>query len=194
MKQPGTTAKHAGTTKHHAGASKKPGKHDASGSASPKHHPHHESAHEKKLRHHDAVVKRHEHKTTEHKSRKLALPGAVACCSAEALAASLRLAGHPVSGSDVYALYRATARGDDDGATILATLKAASTFGLAGVRLVGLRAVPVSSPHVVVGGELPGSHALYFERGRAWSWGAPLDLSRFPDWEPEEAWELRWAL
>jgi hypothetical protein len=66
--------------------------------------------------------------------RKLALGEAVACCAAEALAASLRLAGHPVTDAEVVNLYRHTASGDDEGATILATLEAASAFGLAGMR------------------------------------------------------------
>ena len=43
--------------------------------------------------------------------RQLALAGGVACCSAEALAASLRLTGHPVSDADVLTLYRRTADG-----------------------------------------------------------------------------------
>lgn len=193
MKQPGTTKKHSGTAKHapakakHTPAKKAtkhtPAKQPAHHKAAPAHHatPHHPSTHNPKGPKQPAA-----------KTRKLALSGAVACCSVEALAASLRLVGHPVSGSDVYRLYRAISRSDDAGATILATLKAASTFGLAGMRLADFRAVPVSSPHVVVGGELPGSHALYQERGRAWSWGAPLDLTGFPGWEPEEAWEVFW--
>jgi hypothetical protein len=71
-----------------------------------------------------------------HPKRKLALGEGVACCSAEALAASLRLAGHAVSDADVLALYWLTASGADDGATILATLEAAQEHGLAGVRPV----------------------------------------------------------
>jgi hypothetical protein len=201
VKQPGTTKKHAGTSKH--GAAGKHGSTPGKGSAK-KHTPVHESAHERKLRAADAKAKALHHVPSNHnpagpkqpqgKSRKLALGSAVACCSAESLAASLRLAGQPVYGSDVYALHRLIARGDDDGATILATLKAASTFGLAGVRLAGFQAVPVSSPQAILGGELPGSHAIYAERGRVWSWGAPLDMTWFPDWEPEEAWRVWWSL
>jgi hypothetical protein len=84
----------------------------------------------------------HRHKAPKHKKakkpvrRKLALGEGVACCSAEALAASLRLAGVPVGDEDVLALYWRTAADADAGATISATLEAASEFGLAGVRLV----------------------------------------------------------
>jgi len=74
------------------------------------------------------------HRARHHPKRKLALAEGVACCSAEALAASLRLAGHAVSDADVLALYWLTASGAGDGATILATLEAAQEHGLAGVR------------------------------------------------------------
>jgi hypothetical protein len=198
MKQPGTTKKHAGTSKH--GAS---GKHGSGKTSAKKHTPVHESAHERKLRAADAKAKQAHHVSSTHnpagpkqpkaKTRGLSLSGAVSCCAAEALAASLRLAGWPVSGSDVYALYRGTAGSDEDGADILATLRAASTLGLAGKRPTGFRAVPVSSPLAILGGELPGSHALYVANGYVWSWGVPLDLkSQFPGWEPEEAWEVLW--
>jgi hypothetical protein len=98
------------------------------------------------------------HSPRKHKpppKRKLALGEAVACCSAEALAASLRLAGQRVTDADVLALYSYTASDPDEGATIEATLEAASEFGLAGVRLTsfGLRpaddlrsAIPVLKP------------------------------------------------
>jgi hypothetical protein len=88
-------------------ARKGPGK--GKGGAKPKHHRHH------------------------HPKRKLSA-GDVACCSAEALAASLRLAGHPVTDEDVLELYWLTASDPDEGASILATLEAAQRFGLAGIR------------------------------------------------------------
>jgi hypothetical protein len=64
--------------------------------------------------------------------RKLVLGEGVACCAAEALAASLRLAGVPVGDEDVLALYWRTAADAEAGATILETLEAASEFGLDG--------------------------------------------------------------
>lgn len=71
------------------------------------------------------------------KRRGLALdPDDVSCCAAQALAASLRLAlGVAVADEDVLALYWRTAGDPDEGASVLATLEAASGFGLAGVRL-----------------------------------------------------------
>jgi hypothetical protein len=77
----------------------------------------------------------------------------VACCSAEALAASLRLTGRPVSDEDVLALYWHTARDEDAGASILATLEAAGEFGLAGVRPVSFGPVSVPSLDVPEQGE-----------------------------------------
>jgi len=83
--------------------------------------------------------------------RKLALGEAVACCSAEALAASLRLTGRRVTDRDVLALYERTADSPDTGASIAATLEAASAHGLGGIRPAedliaaegrGYRAVP----------------------------------------------------
>ncbi len=73
-------------------------------------------------------------KPAKPKPRKLALGSVVACCSAEALAASLRLTGRRVTDADVLALYERTADGPDEGASILATLEAARRFGLARVR------------------------------------------------------------
>lgn len=79
------------------------------------------------------------------KPRKLSI-GDVACCSAEALAASLRLAGHLVDDSDVLALYWSTARDPDAGASILATLQAAAAAGLAGAFPSGIRPVRLGEP------------------------------------------------
>ncbi len=75
-------------------------------------------------------------KAKAHPRRQLALSEGVACCSAEALAASLRLTGWPVSDADVLALYWHTARDEHAGASILATLEAAAEYGLAGVHPV----------------------------------------------------------
>ncbi|MGH3402669.1 MAG: hypothetical protein ACRDRJ_09205 [Streptosporangiaceae bacterium] len=75
-------------------------------------------------------------KSSKHSSstkRKLS-PGDVCCCGAEALAASLRLAGASVAAGDVLELYFNTARDPDEGATVLATLRAAREYGLGGVR------------------------------------------------------------
>jgi hypothetical protein len=69
------------------------------------------------------------------KPRKLTPDGLVAMCSARAVAESLRLAlGVVASDDDVLELYFRTASDPDEGASILATLHAAATFGLAGRR------------------------------------------------------------
>lgn len=159
-------------------------------------------------------------KAKAHPRRKLALGSAVACCSAEAVAASLRLAGHAVTDSDVLALYWHTARDEHAGASILATLEAAAEFGLAGVRPVSFRAVgpdetvaslltcedAIRDSHnrrsgagpangaasLLLGLELPGPHAVADDGGCWWSWGERWPAWAFPDAAIEEAWSVTW--
>jgi hypothetical protein len=69
-----------------------------------------------------------------HRKRGLALGEAVPCCSAEALAASLRLAGWPVGEADVLALHEAAGGSRDAGVSIEAALETAARVGLAGCR------------------------------------------------------------
>jgi len=73
-------------------------------------------------------------KAKKHPKRQLALGEGVACCAAEALAASLRLAGVPVSDDDVLDLYWRTAPDADAGASILATLEAGADFGIGSIQ------------------------------------------------------------
>ena len=148
----GHAKKHAGTKKHAAGTAKH---HPAS---KPVHHTAAKAAHHPKTAHakakHPAHTKARALSQAESRVRpgmtpferreRLDGPGAwaladVACCSAEALAWSLRLAGWPVGAADVLALHKLTADSPDTGASILATLDAASVFGLAGVRPVSFR-------------------------------------------------------
>ena len=138
--------------------------------------------------------------------RKLALGEAVACCAAEALAASLRLAGWPVTDADVLALYELTAGDEDEGATILATLEAAAEHGLAGIRPIawtGDRAPgPFAPPAcslahcqptaLILGADLPGPHALCDDGAAWWSWGRPYGPAAFPGVVIEEAWVITW--
>lgn len=127
----------------------------------------------------------------KHKTRKLALGEGVACCSAEALAASLRLAGHPVTDEQVLALYWLTASGPDDGATILATLEAAAEHGLADVRLAGYRRAATIAPGVIVGGWIPaGPHAITLDGAAAWTWGERRQ--GFYLEAVDEAWAVTW--
>ena len=151
---------------------------------------------------HAAAVKATSKKPSKAKTvRKLALGEGVACCAAEAVAASLRLAGRPVTDADVLALYRHTAGDPDAGATILATLEAAAEYGLAGVPAGStLRPGGLSSDcelrrmsGVLLGLELPGPHAVLDDGVAWWSWGEPYDPAAWPDAVIEEAWTVTWA-
>jgi len=120
-------------------------------------------------------------------------PGALACCTAEALAVSARLAGHPVSDAEVINLYRLTAGAPDEGAPILATLEAAAEFGLAGVRPASFRlAGPGETGALILGLDLPeGRHSVALDAsGDVWSWGALYALGA--ETEVEEAWLVEW--
>ena len=191
MKQTGTTKKHAGGGKHHAG-----------GQGGAKHHPHHMSAHEKKLRAADRK-KAHQHAVGHAgkagkspkaaKAKQLALGADVACCSAEALAASLRLSGWSVTDADVLALYRLAAPDDDHGATIEAVCVAAQSFGLAGVRLERFWPARPHASEIVLGLTGP-DHAVLATPEGWWSWGFLLEHCFLPYTDIDEAWELRWAL
>jgi hypothetical protein len=67
--------------------------------------------------------------------RGAALGDAVPCCAAEALAASLRLTGQPVSDGDVLALHLRAGGNLFSGVYLEDVLSAAATYGLGGVRL-----------------------------------------------------------
>ena len=178
-----------------------------------------------KARRHAAAVKASKtraanlKKAKQHPKRQLALSGAVACCSAEALAASLRLAGWPVDDDDVLALYLRTAADLDAGASILATLEAAAEYGLAGVRLRSfgpalehggqcqlgplggflgeegeLGGEVHASQHngLILGLSLPAPHAV-LDTGSEWiTWGQAWPAWAFPDAVIEEAWAVDW--
>ena len=138
-------------------------------------------------------------KARQHPKRQLALGDGVACCSAEALAASLRLTGWPVTDGDVLALYRRTAADLDAGASILATLEAAAEYGLAGIRpvsfgLAGLEEVPDGWRRLILGLSLPAPHAV-LDTGSEWiTWGQAWPAWAFPDAVLEEAWTVEWDL
>lgn len=198
----GSTAKHAGTakqggTRKHAPAAKKP-------------------AAKQGARKSTTVAK----PAAPAKARKLAL-GSLSCCSAQAVAMSARLAGAVMGADDIEALYWATAASEDAGASILATLEAASAFGLAGhyphgafdgslshlnidLRRGGVVEVPhldespyigelVHGRSVILGLELPGPHAVLAVGGTWWSWGRPWHRSAFPNARVEEAWAVVWS-
>jgi hypothetical protein len=114
----GHTHKHAGGHHKHAGHHSK-------------HHPVHHHKGATAHGHHVHTVARH---PSHPKARGLALGEGVACCSAEALAASLRLAGGVVDDDDVLELHWRAGGTADEGVSVLAALEAAAEFGLAGYR------------------------------------------------------------
>ena len=158
----------------------------------------HAAKHHKAAKHHAAGKK---HKGTV--ARGLA-PAAdqVACCAAEALAASLRLQGHAVADADVLALYWRTADDPDAGAPIAATLEAATRFGLAGIRPLSWAPeklpdfIPADIPRqAILGLDLQeGPHTvLATPEGWWWSWGELYcPWCEWPDAVVEEAWEVTW--
>lgn len=186
MKQTTTAAGH--TAKHTPAST---AKHKQ---AKPKHNP---KQHPKAAGHHAAGKAAPVHTAAKPakgaKPRKLSPGSAVACCSAEALAASLRLSGRVVGADDVLALYWRTAGDPDAGASILATLEAAAEFGLAGVRPVSFRPVDALDNRALIGCTLPGGpHAVLAETGRWWSWSQPWPPAAFHDAVIEEAWAVTW--
>ena len=167
-------------------------------SATSKHHPvHHAKAATAHAHHVTAKAKHPAHA----KARGLALaPGEVACCAAEALAASLRLAGHAVSDEDVLGLYWHTADDPDTGASITATLEAAWRYGLGGIRPAWYMAaatgelLSAGTAPLILGLQLPeGPHTVLADAGRWWSWGESWCPCEFPDAVIEEAWAVSWS-
>lgn len=75
-------------------------------------------------------------------ARGLALAEGVACCPAEALAVSLRLAGAAVGDDDTEALFWLAGGDPETGAPIVAVLEASAESGLAGYRPVNWTAWP----------------------------------------------------
>ena len=185
-----TTAKHSGTTKHKPETARQKAaakKWAAAGAAAEK---------AKKAK---AKVTAKAKPATHAKAVALALGDGVACCAAEALAASLRLQGVRVSDEDVMALYWHTAGDPDAGASIQATLEAAWRFGLGGVRpawymeaATGELLYAGNAP-LILGLELPGPHAVLADNGGWWSWGELHDPAEWPDAVVESAWAVTWA-
>ncbi len=143
--------------------------------------------------------------------RKLAGSSLVACCSAQAVGALLRL-----SDAEVLDLYWLTAGDPDAGASIEDTLEAAALFVLRGVRPLfsdqmgagGGDSNPVAKPlspapwaptasaqpsGVLLGLDLPeGPHAVYATDAGWWSWGQLYPESAFSRAVISEAWAVTW--
>lgn len=127
------------------------------------------------------------------KPRQLALGQAVACCAAESLAASIRLTGGRVPEEAVLALYRVTAADPDQGQALSVALRAAQRHSLAGHFPSFFPVAPDDPRAVLLGAELPGSHAVCAgPDGAWWSWGEPHDPAEWPDAVIEEAWAVTW--
>jgi hypothetical protein len=139
-----------------------------------------------------AKIKGHHRKHT--KARGLAVGDGVMCCSAEALAASLRLTGATVTDADVFTLYQSTLCDPGAGASILATLEAACRFGLAGIRPVSFAPVMFPRAGDLLGVTLPaGPHSLTLDAsGAVWTWGWLGDLDDLAAGPVEEAWVISW--
>lgn len=168
----------------------------------PQHKPQHVPASQRIARHKAAqkaarTRAKNAKKATHHKRRGLAVTDGVACCAAQALAASLRLAGRPVSDEDVLALHWLAGGDEDAGTTISATLKAASWHGLAGVRPVAIRNVDSAPvPGSIIGVTLPGGpHTVTLDpSGQVWSWGELHDPAELGAGPVEEAWLVDWEV
>jgi hypothetical protein len=96
-------------------------------------------------------------------ARKLSPGCLVACCSAEAVAMSLRLAGGSVTDDDVLALYFATADDPDDGASIADTLEVAGQFGLGLIRPTRFGFVDLAGKQALDNASLPFVQGPHFE-------------------------------
>jgi hypothetical protein len=159
-------------------------------------------------KHREDGTKKHKTTSRKHGTRRgLALaPADADCCCAEALAASLRLAGQRVTGDDVLALHFAAGGTADQGVSIAGALRAAAAAGLAGCRPAFEEVMPhdlleeLSGLHVtgaaglIIGAELPGGpHALAVDpSGAVWSWGELHDLAGLGAVPDGEAWTVTW--
>lgn len=122
-------------------------------------------------------------------------------CAAVAVANSLLAAtGWRVSDEDVLELYSCTAGDADEGATIAATLEAASVHGLGGYFPVAWQPAwrhpvmpdPRGTAGLILGIQLEEPHAVAMTPdGRLVTWGAAIPAA---PWLPlaDEAWEIRW--
>jgi hypothetical protein len=124
---------------------------------------------------------------------KLAAGGEVACCAAESLAASIRVAGGSVADDAVLALYAATAADPDEGQSLRAALRAACRRSLGGY-YPAFEPVAVTDPRaVLLGTDLPGPHAVCVGTdGCWWSWGQDHDPAEWPGAVILEAWAVTW--
>ncbi len=176
----GTSKKRAGGTKHHGGKS----------ATAKKHHPQHQPAQAHQGGKHAAPA--------HGKSPRRGLPllaNGVCCCTPEALAESLRMAGWPAERGDMLELYFAMTDDPNAGVSIPAALEAASKFGVAGVKPVSWAQIPneLWQPGDIEGWLMDNGdrHSVALTRSGMISWGEHW----MPDTLPrtvEETWTIRW--
>lgn len=178
----GHTAKHAGTAKHHGTRKHRPS------SAAQKAAAKKWAAAGAQAHHLHAVAKHAGHPTPA----KWSPTADVACCAAEALAASLRLTGRTVTDRDVLDLYWLTADDADAGAGLWATIEAATEYGLAGVRPLDARPAEHAGTGVILGVDLAERHAVTVDGHGVWTWGAWRPVSCGLLDAADEAWAITW--
>ena len=159
-----------------------------------KHHPVH---HHKKAKAHGHNVHAKAKHPAHAKAKALAVADGVACCTIEALAASLRYQGLPVTDAEVLDLFRLADGDEDTGMPVRAALEAAAEFGLAGTRLAGFGAADLTgmpAGGLILGVELPGQHTVLATPEGWWSWGELwCPWCEFGDVVVDEAWAVTWA-
>ena len=109
-------------------------------------------------------------------------PGDVGCCTAEAVAAYLRLQGVPFSDAEMLSLFRRAAAHPDRGIPVAEMLDASG--------LLFTPADPDMPGDLILGVDLPGPHAVLATADGWWSWGELWCPCEFPDAVIEEAWAV----
>jgi len=150
------------------------------------------------------TVAKHPH---HHKPRKFSF--GFSDCAAQAVAQSLRATGRTVSDADIATLYRYTADNPDSGATILATLRAVSEHGLAGIYPASFSQAEVLTPGCLLGITLTraqqqqavwdrsfspdwDTHTVILTDEGVWSWGTIIPVTDDFLLDTEEAWKIEW--
>lgn len=139
----------------------------------------------------------HKTKAKTTTKRALALGDELACCAAEAVAASLRELGIYVGDEAVLELFQASRGDPDQGVMIADVLQTASQRGLLGwrpSRWTWINPAEELTDTVILGLDLPGSHAVLATPKGWWSWGELYRPGEFPHAVIEEAWAVSWSL
>jgi hypothetical protein len=115
------------------------------------------------------------------KARSLS-PGDVGCCTAEAVAACLRLQGVPFTDADILSLFWRAGSHPDRGIPLADMLHASG--------LMFSQADLDAGGDLILGLDLPGPHAVLATADGWWSWGELHCPCEFPDAVIEEAWAV----